>query len=132
MPSGLLVHQISLAGWLGALSSRSGADACWVNFRSRMADYGLRREAVAGLGEDSRIDFGAFNTVHPELLDILMKNLEEAVVQSDAVILNQQIPAGLSSSEAIEHINEDHQSSSQDYSYRDGHEHFRRNIRTRY
>jgi rfaE bifunctional protein kinase chain/domain len=58
-----------------------------------------------GTREDSRIDFGAFNSIRPELVDKLMHNLEAAVEQSDAVILNQQIPAGLSSPAMIERIN---------------------------
>jgi rfaE bifunctional protein kinase chain/domain len=59
-----------------------------------------------GPREDSRIDFGAFNSVRPELLDKLVNNLEAAVAQSDAVILNQQIPVGLSSPAMIERINQ--------------------------
>lgn len=59
-----------------------------------------------GPKEDSRIDFGAFNTVRPALLDLLMRNLEIAAAQSDVVILNQQIPAGLSSPATIARIND--------------------------
>ena len=87
-----------------ALLSASGADTSGF-----ISDPGWQTMVYAkpylGLREDSRLDFGAFNTVHSELLDELMKKLEEALAQSDAVILNQQIPAGLSSSEAIERIN---------------------------
>jgi rfaE bifunctional protein kinase chain/domain len=89
---------------LRALLATSGA-----NTSGFISDPGWQTMVYAkpclGLREDSRIDFGAFNTVHFELLEELMKKLEEAVEQSDAVILNQQIPAGLSSLEAIERIN---------------------------
>lgn len=59
-----------------------------------------------GPQEDRRIDFGAFNSVRSDLLDKLVSNLEAAVKQSDAVILNQQIPTGLSSPIMIERINQ--------------------------
>jgi rfaE bifunctional protein kinase chain/domain len=59
-----------------------------------------------GPREDSRVDFGAFNTVHPGMLDKLTHELEAAAVNSDAVVLNQQIPAGLSSPAMIERIND--------------------------
>jgi len=58
-----------------------------------------------GAREDSRIDFGAFNTVSPELFEKLMHNLEAAARQSDVVVLNQQIPGGLTSPAMIERIN---------------------------
>jgi rfaE bifunctional protein kinase chain/domain len=59
-----------------------------------------------GEQEDSRIDFGAFNQMPPELVDALLARLEEAVINSDVVILNQQVPGGLSSPERILRINE--------------------------
>ena len=59
-----------------------------------------------GEREDSRIDFGAFNQTPPELVDALLVKLEEAVTKSDAAILNQQVPGGLSSPKTIHRINE--------------------------
>jgi rfaE bifunctional protein kinase chain/domain len=90
---------------LRALLAAGGADVSGF-----VADAGWETMVYAkpcfGAREDSRIDFGAFNTLLPELLDKLMKELEAAAVQSDAVILNQQIPAGLSSPTVIDRINE--------------------------
>lgn len=59
-----------------------------------------------GDSEKSRIDFGAFNTPSPELIDGLLARLEEAAAVSDAVILNQQVPGSVSSGPVIERINE--------------------------
>jgi rfaE bifunctional protein kinase chain/domain len=55
--------------------------------------------------EDSRIDFGAFNVIRPELQDALLQKLSAAAAQSDVVILNQQVPAGLSTPDTIRRIN---------------------------
>ncbi len=59
-----------------------------------------------GEQEDNRIDFGAFNVISEELLDKLLMKLEDAVTMSDAVVLNQQVPQGLSSPETISRINQ--------------------------
>ena len=82
----------------GAETSGFLADAEWQTM--------VYAKPCSGTREDSRIDFGAFNAVHPQLLDKLMHNLEEAAEQSDAVILNQQIPAGISSPAMIDRIND--------------------------
>lgn len=58
-----------------------------------------------GLREDSRLDFGAFNTIGKAVEDELIKNLDAAAKASNAVILNQQIPAGVSRPAVIERIN---------------------------
>lgn len=58
-----------------------------------------------GLREDSRLDFGAFNTIGKAVEDELIKNLNAAAKASNAVILNQQIPAGVSRPAVIERIN---------------------------
>ena len=58
-----------------------------------------------GAREDSRIDFGAFNTISEAVQDELIGNLAAAAKQSHAVILNQQIPAGVSQPAVIERIN---------------------------
>jgi rfaE bifunctional protein kinase chain/domain len=59
-----------------------------------------------GTREDSRIDFGTFNKLDRESLQLLLHNLERAVKQSDAVVLNQQVPGGLSSSITIQSLHE--------------------------
>ena len=64
-----------------------------------------------GEEEQSRIDFGAFNTLSAGLRDALLSKLREAVLDSDAVILNQQVAGGMSSPEVIDQVNqiiEDH------------------------
>lgn len=58
-----------------------------------------------GLREDSRLDFGAFNTIGKAVEDELIRNLDAAAKASNAVILNQQIPAGVSRPAVIERIN---------------------------
>lgn len=55
--------------------------------------------------EESRIDFGAFNTLTSEMVDALIAALEKAAATNDVVILNQQVPAGVSNQEVIERIN---------------------------
>ena len=59
----------------------------------------------AGATEESRIDFGAFNTLAASTVNALIAALEEAAAQSHVVILNQQIPAGVSGPGVIERIN---------------------------
>jgi rfaE bifunctional protein kinase chain/domain len=59
----------------------------------------------AGPTEESRIDFGAFNALSAKTADALIAALDEAAASCDVVILNQQIPAGVSTAEVIERIN---------------------------
>jgi len=56
--------------------------------------------------EENRIDFGAFNQASPELQSKLIANLSAAARVSDVVILNQQVPGGVSNPKMIERINE--------------------------
>jgi rfaE bifunctional protein kinase chain/domain len=58
-----------------------------------------------GEEEESRIDFGAFNMLQQATVDGLMQALEKACERSEAVILNQQVPGGVSSPAVIERIN---------------------------
>ena len=59
-----------------------------------------------GEEEESRIDFGAFNTLQETTIHALMRALETAACESDVVVLNQQVPAGLSGPLVIAKINE--------------------------
>jgi rfaE bifunctional protein kinase chain/domain len=59
-----------------------------------------------GEQEQSRIDFGAFNHVSVGLQIALLGALRKAAQESDAVILNQQVPGGVSSPQLIDQINE--------------------------
>ncbi len=56
--------------------------------------------------EQNRIDFGAFNRVTPESIERMAEELVRAAEAADVVILNQQIPAGLSGAPMIEQINQ--------------------------
>jgi rfaE bifunctional protein kinase chain/domain len=60
---------------------------------------------MRGQEEENRIDFGAFNQTVAELQDRLIANLAAAARASDIVILNQQVPGGLSNPGMIERIN---------------------------
>jgi rfaE bifunctional protein kinase chain/domain len=55
--------------------------------------------------EQNRIDFGAFNRIAPESVDRMAEQLARGAEACDVVILNQQIPAGLSEVPMIERIN---------------------------
>ena len=55
--------------------------------------------------EQSRIDFGAFDVLGDETADALARQLAGAAEVSDVVILNQQVPAGVSTPEMIQKIN---------------------------
>lgn len=59
----------------------------------------------AGAVEESRIDFGAFNELSAKTIDRMIAGLEAAAAVSDVVILNQQVPAGVSPPRVIERIN---------------------------
>lgn len=59
-----------------------------------------------GSREENRIDFGSFNIAGAKLLDTLLDKLEKVIVESDVVILNQQIPAGITSPTTILRINQ--------------------------
>jgi len=58
-----------------------------------------------GDAEQNRIDFGGFNENRPETMDALARELDRAARECDVVILNQQVPAGVSPPPMIERIN---------------------------
>jgi len=58
-----------------------------------------------GEEERNRIDFGAFNALTEADAEALAAALDRAAGESDAVILNQQVPAGISTPGMIERIN---------------------------
>jgi len=58
-----------------------------------------------GDAEQNRIDFGGFNVPGPETMDRLAEALSNAAAQSDIVILNQQVPGGVSTPEMIGKVN---------------------------
>lgn len=55
--------------------------------------------------ETNRIDFGGFNRVAPSSVERMLELLSRAAETSDAVILNQQLPTGVSTPAMIERIN---------------------------
>ncbi len=55
--------------------------------------------------EESRIDFGAFNSLSEATVRSLMRALETAASENDVIVLNQQVPTGLSNPPVIEQIN---------------------------
>jgi rfaE bifunctional protein kinase chain/domain len=55
--------------------------------------------------EQNRIDFGGFNVPSTSTMDQLAKALDKAATESDVVILNQQVPGGVSTAEMIGRIN---------------------------
>jgi rfaE bifunctional protein kinase chain/domain len=59
-----------------------------------------------GAREDCRIDFGAFNQIRPNVLELLLGELKTAIAQSNVVVLNQQVAGGLSSPATIQRVNE--------------------------
>jgi len=52
-----------------------------------------------------RMDYGAFNTICEASIAALSHELARAADESDVVVLNQQVPAGISSPAMIEQIN---------------------------
>ena len=54
--------------------------------------------------ERNRVDFGGFNVPSLESIDALEAALDAAAGRSDAIILNQQAPAGVSSEAMIERL----------------------------
>ena len=59
----------------------------------------------AGDVEQNRIDFGGFNILADGAAEALAEQLDRAAAESDIVILNQQVPAGVSTERMIERIN---------------------------
>jgi rfaE bifunctional protein kinase chain/domain len=55
--------------------------------------------------EQNRIDFGPFNRLEDADAEALAGQLDRAAAACDVVILNQQVPAGVSTPEMIERIN---------------------------
>jgi len=55
--------------------------------------------------EQNRVDFGGFNVPSPESIEALASALDAAAGRSDAIILNQQVPAGVSTEAMIEQLN---------------------------
>ncbi len=58
-----------------------------------------------GDDEQNRLDFGSFNALSPVTIDVMAKALDRVAEHVDVVILNQQVPAGVSTPEMIERIN---------------------------
>jgi rfaE bifunctional protein kinase chain/domain len=59
----------------------------------------------SGEQEESRIDFGAFNVLSDETAEVLAVALDRAAADNNVIILNQQVPQGLSTPAMIDRIN---------------------------
>ncbi|MBN1555117.1 MAG: HAD family hydrolase [Phycisphaerae bacterium] len=55
--------------------------------------------------EQNRIDFGAFNTLADETADALLRELDRVAGLCNVVILNEQVPAGITTASMVEKIN---------------------------
>ncbi len=97
-----------------------GADMFGAEMRRLLADAGADLDGVLvhddwqtqvyakpilGGDETNRIDFGAFNALAPAVADALAARLADAADACDAVILNQQVPAGVSTPGMIDRVN---------------------------
>lgn len=56
--------------------------------------------------ELNRMDFGAFNTIAQATIDVLASTLDRVAGDVDVVILNQQLPAGVSIPQMIDRVNQ--------------------------
>ena len=91
-------------GKMLALLGERGID-CEGMLRGTDWQTGVFAKPCVGDVEGSRIDFGGFNVPGEAAADALAERLDRAASASDAVILNQQVPAGVSTPEIIERIN---------------------------
>jgi rfaE bifunctional protein kinase chain/domain len=66
---------------------------------------GVFAKPCVGDEERNRIDFGGFNVSSEASIDALVEHLDRAAGASDAVILNQQVPAGVSTPAVVERLN---------------------------
>jgi len=98
-----------------------GADLFGAQMRQLLADLGVISDGVLTQDDDwhtlvyakpcvgdverNRLDFGGFNRLSPATADRLADALAAAAASSDVVILNQQVPGGVSTPEMIERLN---------------------------
>lgn len=99
-----LIGDDLFGGLMLDLLSRSGADVGGM-LRGREWQTPVYAKPCVGDRELNRIDFGAFNEVRTELGAALAEQLDRAADDCGAVILNQQIPGGVSAPEMMERIN---------------------------
>ncbi|HUU59438.1 MAG TPA: PfkB family carbohydrate kinase [Phycisphaerae bacterium] len=79
-----------------------------IGMLGRQADWqtAVYAKPHVGHAEQNRIDFGAFNVPSADSVEALGRALDRAAAGSDAVILNQQLPGGVSTPAMIERIND--------------------------
>jgi len=108
------VRQVRAVGIIGSdlfgahmlhLLATRGADTAGVLNLGDAWQTMVYAKPCRGGKEDNRIDFGAFNEVSAAAADQLATLLDHAASQSDVVVLNQQVPAGVSTPEMIRRIN---------------------------
>ncbi len=94
-------HGRLMLGLLSALDvNAEGVLACQDDWQTMV----FGKPHIGGV-EQNRIDFGGFNTVSQASADSLADHLARVAAQCDVVILNQQVPRGVSPPEMIERIN---------------------------
>jgi rfaE bifunctional protein kinase chain/domain len=91
-------EMLQLLNAMGSDASGMVTDAQWQTM--------VYTKPCLGEAEESRIDFGGFNTLAPATIDTVIAALERAAADSDVVILNQQVPGGVSTAEVIGRVNE--------------------------
>ena len=92
-------HMLELLEEMGAATD--GVSQCQESWQTLVYSKPCVRD-----GELNRIDFGGFNELDPTTMDTLARKLDVAAAGADIVILNQQVPGGLSPAPMIERINE--------------------------
>jgi len=100
-----LVGADPFGGLLRQLLAEAGVDTAGMLTGPADWQTGVFGKPLIGGVEQNRMDFGGFNEMSEEAMGRLAAALDEAAGGSDAVILNQQVPAGVSSPAMIERIN---------------------------
>jgi len=109
-------QMLDLLGSLGAAGAAhtAGAAGSWrtpkvdcTGLLQAQADFQtlVYSKPHVGDAEESRIDFGAFNELAASTIDLLAAELDRAARECDVMILNQQVPSGISPPAMIEKIN---------------------------
>lgn len=88
-----------------AMLTAVGANADGMVVQSHNWDTAVYGKPYLAGDEQSRVDFGAFNTIAPETEERLIEILRRTLTSVQAVILNQQIVRGIKSDTLIDRIN---------------------------
>jgi len=106
------VHAIGLVGGdpFGALLRRQleelGADVTGMLDCQEDWQTMVYAKPVVGDEEQNRFDFGSFNVPTAATIDALAERLDAAAAACQAVVMNQQVPGGVSTPRMIERLND--------------------------